>query len=156
MTRLLLPKPKREAKPPRRIPRGKRPRSRRKGGKAWAARECDRLWGLLTRARNDGVCWLLGRVDGHTCKGPIQAAHGISRRYRATRWSLLNGFPLCAGGHVKYTYDPVTWDWWLLQWWGSDLFWALRTVAREGKKRDQREVLENLRAEAKKLGLEAA
>lgn len=144
MTRLSLPKPSRKSRQPKR-----RIRNRRKGGKAWAARECDRLWSLLIRARNDGVCWLLGRVDGHTCKGPIQAAHGISRRYRATRWSLLNGFPLCAAGHVKFTYDPVTWTWWLRQWWGPELFDEFHARAMAAEKVDVREWLEDLREMAR-------
>lgn len=137
-----IPKPARRSPKPR-----KRVRRTKRGGKAWAARECDRIWGELVRAKNDGVCWLLGRTDGHTCKGPIQAAHGFSRRYRATRWLTVNGFPLCAGGHLKYTYDSVSWNWWLGQWWGEQRFEQLRVQAMLGAKVDPYWALEQLRAE---------
>ena len=40
----------------------------------------------------------------------LQAAHGFSRRYHATRWNLLNGWCLCSGCHVRYTFDPIGWD----------------------------------------------
>lgn len=151
MTRLALPKPSRESRQPKR-----RIRNRRKGGKAWAARECDRLWSLIVRASNGGQCFLATDGRGHKCAGPLQAAHGYSRRYRVTRWLLINGFPLCSGAHVRYTHDPLGWMVLLAEWWGDSVFQQLRREALSMVSVDVYAKLVNLRAEAKKLGLEAA
>ena len=69
--------------------------------------EADRLFSLLIRAR--GHCES-GR-DG--CKGPLQCAHGFSRRYMGTRWVTENCFCLCAGHHLYWTHRPIEWDEWM-------------------------------------------
>ena len=146
-----IPKPARRSPKPR-----ARLRRKRKGGLAWAGRECDRLWSLIVRASNGGRCFVAtdpGCLPGHVCNGAIRAAHGFSRRYRATRWELINGFPLDAAAHVRLTHDPLAWDGLLLRWWGESVYAELRRKAVASAKVDPREVLETLRAEANRLGL---
>ena len=127
-------------------------RRRRVGGTSWASREADRLWSAIVRSA--GACYLADRA-GHVCAGPLQAAHGFSRRYRVTRWNLLNGFPLCAGAHVFYTHEPLGWDDLLREWWGAELYHTLRKGALSMEKMDPRAILEDLRSEAARLGLAA-
>lgn len=138
---LKFPKPTKRVKAKR---KGSKTPARRKARKA-TAKACDRLWGEIVRAKNGGRCWLIGHVPNHVCKGPIQAAHGFSRRYRGTRWDLRNGFPLCAGGHLKYTYDPLMWDYWLRTWWGPLTYADLRAQALATTKPNHAEVLAELR-----------
>jgi len=97
------------------------------------------------RAKDGGICRLKRHDLTHVCNGPIQAAHGWSRRYRATRWDDRNGFPLCAGAHLKLTYDPIAWDELLHQWWGESLYWELRAAAKATYKPDFAQILEFLR-----------
>lgn len=134
-------------------------RRRKRGGTSWASREADRLWSLIVRQTNSGECYLRGVtfpfMAAHTCNGSLQAAHGFSRRYRVTRWLIINGFPLCAAAHMRMTHDPLTWDRLLREWWGLETYDELRQKALSMEKMDPREVLELLRAEASRLGLAA-
>jgi hypothetical protein len=145
-----LPKPARcSPKPSKRVKRGRRARQRRKGGAAWAGRECDRLWSQIVHA--SGPCYLADR-PGHVCSGSLQAAHGFSRRYRVTRWLPINGFRICSGAHVKYTHDPLAWDQLLREWWGQPVYDQLRSEALSMRKMDPHSVLGHLRAELQKRG----
>ena len=126
------------------VNKGKRTSARRKKRKA-SMRDCDRLWSQLVRTKNDGRCYLIGRVEGHTCNGPIQAAHGFSRRYRGTRWNLLNGWPMCSAGHLRLTYDPIGWDMLITAWWGEELYQEMRAKALAPTKVDYAEVLAYLK-----------
>lgn len=139
----------RDATPAEKIARaeahkGKKTSKRRKARKATSKR-CDIAWSAAVRA--SGPCRLIGR-PGHACGGPIQAAHGFSRRYRGTRWDLRNGFPLCAGGHVKYTYDPLAWDQLLREWWGVELYEEMRAKAQAPSRPDFAAILGSLEGRA--------
>jgi hypothetical protein len=65
--------------------------------------EADRLWSLAIRTR-DGRCMAEGWW-GIECRGGLQAMHGMSRRYGATRWLLSNGLSGCAAHHEKMTHS---------------------------------------------------
>jgi hypothetical protein len=100
-----LPKPpKREAKAPKRIARGKRPRKQRKSPRARLIREAD----LLAReiAMQTGHCEACGAATD------LQWAHAYSRRYLKTRWTWT--YCLCRGCHYKYTLRWEAWLEWLL------------------------------------------
>jgi hypothetical protein len=65
--------------------------------------EADRLWSLAIRGR-DKRCMARG-LWGIECRGTLQAMHGMSRRYNATRWDLFNGLAGCAAHHEKMTHS---------------------------------------------------
>jgi len=110
------------------IARTSRPRKRRKGKKASLARQADVLWSSIVRRR--GYCENCGAHEF------LQAAHGFSRRYRGTRWLLLNGFCLCRGCHKRYTHDPLGWTGWLQAMWGPEVYEELARRARATAKPD--------------------
>lgn len=125
-------------KPLRRSRIAKRPKASRKK----LARYADSLWSQIVRRRETGCV----DTKAHACAGAFQAAHGFSRRYHATRWNLLNGFKLCAGAHVRYTYDPLAWDAFLREWWGEALYTELRTTAQGNAKQDLPQIVTALEA----------
>ena len=137
-------------KPLRRTPlnRGKRTPKRRKALKA-TARKCDIAWSRVIRSK--GPCALSIHGGWHVCKGPLQAAHGFSRRYRGTRWDVRNGFPLCAAAHLRLTYDPIAWDSLLQAWWGTELYAELRAQAQAVTKPDYAAIAEALKAKVSEL-----
>lgn len=143
---LSLEKPTRRVKAPKRIVRKCRPRKRRRGTKAAMAREADRLWSAMVRMR--GACEMGGEHSG-----PLQGAHCFSRRYRNTRWLLINGVCLCAGHHVAMTHDPLAWDDWLRLTWGEGVYLELKRLAQKSTPPDVVEALAKLRAEAATLGI---
>jgi hypothetical protein len=154
-----LPKPeKRAPKPRKRIARGKRPRKQRKTTPAKLAREADKLWRTLVKI--PGVCGArhIGPASGlgPGCSGSLQAAHGISRRYRHTRWQLINGFCLCQAHHTYWTHRPLEWDVYLRNAWGETVYNELRLIALRPFQADPLTALEALREEAKARGLEIA
>jgi len=100
-------------------------RKKRKGKKANLGREADRLWSLVVRKK--GRC----EVEGCPGRGVLQAAHGFSRRYRNTRWMQINGFALCQGCHVRFTYDPLAWDDYLRIAWGPLIYDEMKALARQ-------------------------
>lgn len=147
-----LPKPApRVRKPPKRIQRSapiarkSTPRKKRKGKRASIARECDRLWSLIVKRK--------GRCDECGSAQYLQAAHGISRRYRATRWLPINGFALCRKHHVFWTHRPLEWTEWLRAAWGDLGLMELHYLALKNEKQDMPAVLAKLRAEAASLGI---
>jgi hypothetical protein len=105
--------------------------------------QCDTVWGRIIRA--PGVCCNCGSTE------VIQAAHGFSRSYAATRHDLRNGFPLCRADHVYYTHRPLEWADWLIEKWGPDLFAELRALALTHKRPDYEVVLAELKAHEKAL-----
>lgn len=139
---LALPKPVRREKAPKPIARRSRPRAKRRGGKAAKAREADALWSAIVRSR--GECEA-GPLD-HA--GPLQGAHGFSRRYRNTRWLPINGFCLCAGHHVEFTFDPLAWDDFLRRAWGERVYQELKRLAQRTTPPDLDAALAKLREEA--------
>ena len=96
----------------------------------------DRLFSLAVRSV--GHCQS-GRPEH---KGPLQCAHGFSRRYLATRWDRRNAWALCAGCHVYYTHRPLEWDEWMRYRMGF-AYPEVRALALGGKA-DIRGVLEGL------------
>lgn len=66
----------------------------------------DRLW--AQRIKEGGVCQLAG-IDEVECKGNLEAAHIIGRRFHSTRFDLQNGRAICQGHHWYYTRRPEAW-----------------------------------------------
>jgi len=118
---------------------------RRKGARAVLAKRADKLWSLLVRRA--GACEI---CSSRNC---LQGAHGFSRRYRATRWLLLNGFCLCAGCHMLMTYRPLEWDEYIREAWGGKVYDELRQLALSGKY-DVADALAELELEAKKASID--
>lgn len=87
--------------------------------------KADKLWSLFIRQR-DGSCRRCGRGPGEVT---LQAAHVISRRYKAIRWDERNGLALCVGCHHWGHKQPVEFDWWVQEVIGKDTYEALRTAA---------------------------
>lgn len=85
----------------------------------------DKLWSLFIRQR-DGSCRRCGREPGEVT---LQAAHVISRRYRAIRWDERNGLALCVGCHHWGHKNPVEFDWWVQDVIGKDTYESLRAEA---------------------------
>lgn len=83
----------------------------------------DRAWSAAIHAR--GVC----EIHGAACRGTLEAAHGFSRRYAATRHDLRNGFLICAEMHRFYTQHPRHWTVWLIGRLGLNLYEELRLKA---------------------------
>jgi 5-methylcytosine-specific restriction endonuclease McrA len=104
---------------------GKKTSKRRKSRLA-LRRECDRRFAVAIKDRDGWECRACGGTDR------IQCAHVISRRYHATRWSLANAVALCAGCHMKYTHDPLGWEAWVEDRWGSAIYGELKRLARQG------------------------
>lgn len=69
-------------------------------------READRLFSL--EVRSIGRCEAAG-YRTHRCRGILQCAHVVGRRYRSTRWWKPNAIALCAGGHFYWTERPEEW-----------------------------------------------
>lgn len=107
-------------------------------------KQCDQVWGRIIRA--PGFCCNCGGTE------VIQAAHGWSRSYIATRHDLRNGFNLCRACHVYYTHRPLEWMDWLLERWGPRLFGELRALALTHQRPD----LDALLAELKEIEKAAA
>lgn len=149
---MTIPKPvKREKAKPERKSRRK-PRRIRKGGKAWQARECDRLWSLIIRSVQR--CEAIG--FDCKCGGVLQAAHIFPRTYRATRWLTANGLALCAGHHRWYHSHPIEFDRFVLGYAGADEVRRLGGIAVsgvKGAKVDVSQVLEFLRERARDCGV---
>ena len=112
---------KRSVKP---LARRTRPRRQRKTTRAALGRLADKLWSQIVRLK--GECEACGKRPPSVV---LQGAHGFSRRYRGTRWKLINGFALCSGCHVGYTHDSLAWDDYLVTAWGQEVYDELRDIA---------------------------
>jgi hypothetical protein len=106
--------------------------------------KADKLWSLMIRQR-DGHCRRCGTTEN------LQAAHVISRRYKAIRWDPRNGICLCRGCHHWNHHHPVEFDWWVQDLIGKDTYESLRSEAlnyvRELKRTDLQEVVAGLQKE---------
>ena len=131
---------KRSVKP---IARRTRPRRQRKTTRAALGRLADKLWSQIVR--------LAGECECCSKRPPavvLQGGHGFSRRYRGTRWNLLNGFCLCSGCHVRFTHDPIGWDNFLRVGWGAPVYREMRRLAlRTSGDLDMPAIVAKLRAE---------
>lgn len=109
--------------------------------------KADRLWSEAVRAR-DGFCQRCGRQPPEIV---LQAAHVLSRRYKAIRWDLRNGLALCLGCHHFAHKQPVEWDWFVRDRLG-EMYDELRHEAvdyvRRVKKIDLEEVIASLEKES--------
>ena len=101
--------------------------------------QCDVLFSKLIRAR--GEC----ELASPSCRGPLQCAHGFSRRYSAVRCDPRNAFALCQGHHFFYTHRPLEWVEWLRERWGDELYAELRTAALSQVKVDWKALSAELR-----------
>lgn len=114
----------------------------------------DRLWSEAVRVR-DGSCQRCGRQRPEIV---LQAAHVISRRYKAVRWNLLNGVALCMGCHHFAHMQPVEWDWKVQELIGKETYESLRSEAlnyvRKLKRIDLEEVVARLERELEARYLE--
>lgn len=137
--------PSRKSAPKRKA----RPRKQRKTGRAALQRLADKLCGAIVRAR--GAC----EGDIHGKGGPLQWAHGFSRRYHATRWLPINGFCLCAGCHFYYGSRPLEWWEFMVKALGQPVYDELRRIALANEKQDMAAVVAKLREEAEKRGIQA-
>lgn len=128
---LLLPKPKRRGRKPRRRIRsnwknkGKRTSRRRKERKV-TRNQCHTIWSLAVRAR-DKTCQAIGETLGrqvHTCDSSVlQGAHGLGKKaYPAVRFKTWNGYALCPVAHVYYTWREPEWQNFLRKRWGNELY----------------------------------
>ena len=79
-------------------------------------------------------------------QGPLQAMHGISRRYQGTRWDLSNGLPGCAAAHTYWTVQPMAWARQLISQWGLIGYDNMWKQAQAGKPKDLHAVLSALQA----------
>jgi hypothetical protein len=131
-------RPGRPSKPAR----SKRPRKQRKTGRAALGRLADKLCGQIVRAR--GVCEGCG---GFGSQAVLQWAHGLSRRYHATRWNLLNSFCLCRSCHYRWTLRPLEFDEWLRDVWGQLVYDELRRIALKNEPVDLEATVAKLREE---------
>lgn len=118
-------------------------RGARRRLKQATSKQCDILWSRLVKVPQR--CHLKGR-DRVKCAGPFQAAHGFSRRYRGTRWDLLNGFCLCAGHHVFYTHHPIEWDDFLRSEWGGPFYEGMKLAALTVTRPDLAQILAALQS----------
>jgi hypothetical protein len=124
-----------------------RPAKKRKTNRAALQRLADKLCGQIVRAR--GAC----EGDIHGKGGPLQWAHGFSRRYHATRWLPINGFCLCAGCHFYYGLRPLEWGEFMVKALGLPAYDELRRLALKNEKQDMASVVASLRAECETRGI---
>lgn len=129
--------------------RGSRPAPVRKAGPARALKLAGTLMSRLVVERDGHRCqididrWRPGKQ--HTTWLPLQAMHGISRRYHATTLDSRNLFAGCAGCHQYFTHRPEEWTEWLRERMGADEHEALRRVALARPRLDAVDGLEAVR-----------
>jgi len=102
-------------------------------------KKADNLFHALVRAT--GSC----QSGRDTHKGPLQCAHGFSRRYLASRWDVRNAWCFCAGCHLFYTHRPLEWDEWMRVKMGTT-YWLVRYAALHGEEPDKSKTVEQLKA----------
>lgn len=87
--------------------------------------KADALWSQVVRAK--GKCEAEG--ISAQCGGVLQAAHGFPRTYYGTRWTVLNGFCICAGHHRWFTSHPLEWTAFMIERLGELPYEELRRMA---------------------------
>lgn len=86
--------------------------------------KADRLFSLIVRTR-DGCCQECGATEH------LQCAHGLSRRYRNTRWDESQCWALCRACHMRFTNDPIRWELWMRNRLGNEGYETLQREALE-------------------------
>lgn len=71
----------------------------------------DTMFSKRIRERDES-CRAAG-TDAVECKGYLQCAHLVSRRYRALRWSDQGAIALCMAHHMRFTHYPLEWQEWV-------------------------------------------
>lgn len=104
----------------------------------------DGLWALIVRNRTPLCVRCRVRPVAH-------ADHLVSRRYRATRWDLTNGAPLCAGCHRLVTSDTHEHVRLAVEYAGAER-WEQLNVAKHCGKADPASAIVALRYEADARG----
>ena len=105
--------------------KGKRTPKRRVSRMA-LRKKADKLFSIAIRERDGWACRACGSA------GMPQAAHIVSRRYAAVRWSMDNCVTLCKSCHMKFTMDPLGWDDWVNERFGEGRLVQLKLRARSG------------------------
>ena len=148
MVELRYPKPERRSpKPKQRIPRNARIRQHSLTRHSKLEKLADDLWSLIVRSTSPlCVCCRM--------RPTAQADHLVSRRYRATRWVISNGCPLCAGCHRLVTSDTQEHVLLAVQHVGAER-WGQLNLAKHCGKVDPATVIVALRYEVEKRGLVA-
>lgn len=107
-----------------------------------ARKEADELFARYVKKR-DGYC----QVKSCGTPADLQCAHIVSRRYFAKRWTEDGAVALCIYHHKLYTENPLAWDRWCIEWFGSlDAYQTFKFDAEMGGMPDLALVIEELRA----------
>lgn len=109
--------------------------------KTHARQECDRLFSLLVRAKNAGLCIRCGKPATDT-------SHVLSRRYLPVRWMLLNAELMCRGCHHWQHMHPIENELELAARIGPDTLAVLKEIALRGDRPNYPVILASLRAES--------
>lgn len=111
----------------------------------------DVLFSRFIRARDGGCIMVTLGYDPQNCWGELQAAHLISRRFKAVRWDERNAVALCAGHHDYYTRHPRAWHSWRLEFLGAGRFADLLHTAYHGPRPDEKAIRADLRKRLRSL-----
>lgn len=84
-------------------------------------KRADTMFSKFVRERDES-CRAAG-TDIVGCKGYLQCAHLVSRRYRALRWSPQGAIALCMAHHFHYTGHPLEWQEWVNRQQPTGLTW---------------------------------
>ena len=91
-------------------------------------RKLDKLCSNIVRAR--GICAKCGCDDYKK----LETAHIFSRKYRSTRWHLLNLVCLCKSCHFWAHANPLLWGEFLREYLGEPNYTMLKKIAQPTKK----------------------
>lgn len=94
MTRRVTPIPK---------PKKRKPRQNYR-------QQADRIFSKFVRER-DGECQAKDQL--FPCKGNLQCAHVLPRRYATVRCDPFNAIALCASHHIYWTHRPIEFEDWV-------------------------------------------
>lgn len=97
-------------------------------------KKLDQLFSLWIRDR-DGCCRRCGTTNR------CQAAHIVSRRYRAVRWLPENCITLCVGCHHWWHMNPLEAELWIISEIGGATFASIRQKALSMEKQDLDELI---------------
>lgn len=114
-----------------------------------AKNHATRLHSMIVRDR--GVCE--ARHWPGECKGKLETAHIISRRYSVTRTKLDNAFCMCSSHHMRFTEWPVEFSEFVTETIGAEKYQELSDTAQNGYKIDWIAELERLEEIGAPLGL---
>ena len=110
-----------------------KPKKRKKSQRTALAGRAMKLWGQIVHAR-EAKCECEGWNDLE-CGGPLQAAHGLSRRKTRDYQHVDpgNGFLLCRDHHCQMGTASPAWLLFLKHQWGESAFWYRMRAADHGE-----------------------